>query len=235
MNRSRRFGRFAGPPGQAEASAADREGSAAARCGALSWIATFASVVLLAAGSSPGLAQSGKPIALGSQLPRPDRSLDAATGSSVTLSGLQRENGLVVIFWGNTCPWVHRWEDRVVEIAREHAARGFGFVAVNSNDPVAYPGDDLEAMRERAADYPFPYVLDRGAELAAAFGASRTPQVFVFGPDGRLAYTGAVDDAPREDSGVERPYLRTALSALGEGEEVPSPVTRAFGCTIKRP
>lgn len=192
-------------------------------------------IVALLATTGRALAQSAELLSVGAELPRPGLALRMPGGGQTPLGELQRENGLVVIFWCNTCPWVDRWEERVVEIAREYGPRGFGFVAVNANDPVAFPGDGLEAMGERAADYPFPYLQDRGAELAAAFGASRTPQVFAFGPDGRLAYTGAVDDAPRGGSPVERPYLRRALTALAAGEEVPTPVTRAFGCTIKRP
>ena len=192
-------------------------------------------VALVGTVDTPARAQSGERLAIGAALPMADRPLSGAGGSSVTLSELQRENGLVVLFWCNTCPWVDRWEDRVLEIARANQSRGIGFAAVNPNDPVAYPDDDLSSMAERAeqAGYPFPYLRDEGSRLARAFGASRTPEVFVFGPDGALVYSGAVDDSPRGASGVEQPYLSRVLGALAQGEAVPVRSTKAFGCTIK--
>lgn len=194
-------------------------------------------LALVGAVDAPARAQSGERLAIGATLPMADRAMTRAEGSSLALSELQRENGLVVLFWCNTCPWVDRWEDRVLEIARSYQSRGIGFAAINPNDPVAYPDDDRSSMAERAAraDYPFPYLRDEGSRVARAFGASRTPEVFVFGADGTLVYGGAVDDSPRGASGVEQPYLRSVLEALVEGESVPVRTTKTFGCTIKWP
>lgn len=198
-------------------------------------LALAVTLALVGAVDAPVRAQSDERLAIGASLPMADRAMPSAEGSSVALSELQRENGLVVLFWCNTCPWVDRWEDRVLEIARSYQSRGVGFAAINPNDPVAYPDDDLSRMAERAAqaDYPFPYLRDEGSRVARTFGASRTPEVFVFGPDGTLVYGGAVDDSPRGASGVEQPYLRQVLDALVQGESVPVRTTKAFGCTIK--
>jgi hypothetical protein len=106
---------------------------------------------------------------------------------------------------------------------------------INSNDPVAYPDDNLDGMKNQAAsgNYNFPYVVDAGSQVAVAFGAKRTPHVFAFGPNNNLAYEGALDDSPSDPDKVEDDFLRNALDAIGAGTAVAMAVTKAFGCTIK--
>lgn len=172
---------------------------------------------------------------IGSTLPLASRSMQAADGSSLTLGSLKGDQGTVVIFWSNTCPWVSKAEDRVLSLANTYAGRGFGFVLVNANDPVAFPDESGEANQQRAtsANYGMPYVTDAGSELAVALGASRTPHIYVFDGSDALVYVGALDDSPGDPSNVTKTYLADALDAVIAGSPVPVAQTKAFGCTIK--
>lgn len=174
-------------------------------------------------------------LAIGSNLPLGERVMESATGASTSLRQQMGARGLAVIFWCNTCPWVKKYEDRVVALAREYTAAGIGFVAINANDPVAFPDDNLEAMRGQGANYPFPYVVDGGSEAARAFGASRTPQVFLFDASGKLVYEGTVDDSPADPTQVSEEYFRNAMDQVIAGAPVAVQKTKAFGCTIKFP
>lgn len=182
----------------------------------------------------PAFAQ-GTVVELGTALPMMDRQMSAAAGGSATLASAAGQKGTAVLFWCNSCPWVKKYEDRVIALAGEYQKAGIGFVAVNANDPVAFPADNLEAMRARATEkkYPFPYVLDEGSALARALGATRTPQIFLFDAQNRLVYEGTVDDSPSDPSQVESAYFRNAMDQVVAGEAVAVQRTKAFGCTIK--
>ena len=145
------------------------------------------------------------------------------------------DQGLAVVFWSNTCPWVSKYDARVVALAEEYEAAGVGFVLVNANDPTAYPEEGFATMQQRATEngYGFPYVVDEGSEAAKAFGASRTPQIFLFDTNKALVYEGTVDDSPSDPSGVEEEYFRNAMNQLIAGTEIAVQKTNAFGCTIK--
>lgn len=181
-------------------------------------------------------------IPVGSALPLPDRAMAVVnagsldrTSATTTFAQAAGPRGLVVVFWCVTCPWVGRYESRVVALAEAYTDRGYGFVAVNANDAQQSPGDGVPQMVEQAArfEYSFPYVVDGGSEAARAFGATRTPQVFVFDAAGVLRYEGAVDDSPRDAGAVQERYAANALTALLAGRDVDPSKTRSIGCTIK--
>jgi peroxiredoxin len=141
---------------------------------------------------------------------------------------------LVLIQSCNHCPWVQAWEGRMNAIARDYVDRGVRVVAISSNDPVAYPEDDFPAMVERAREqgFVFDYLFDEDQSVARALGSERTPEVFAFDGDRRLAYHGVIDD-DREGDNVTQHYLRDALEALLAGERPAVPETRPLGCTVK--
>jgi hypothetical protein len=174
-------------------------------------------------------------LSIGNAMPMANHKMTSTSGTQVSLSDIKGAKGTVAIFWCNTCPWVTKYEDRVVALVQEYSAKGFGFMLINSNDPVAYPDDNLDGMKNQAAsgNYNFPYVVDAGSQVAVAFGAKRTPHVFAFGPNNNLAYEGALDDSPSDPDKVEDDFLRNALDAIGAGTAVAMAVTKAFGCTIK--
>jgi hypothetical protein len=140
----------------------------------------------------------------------------------------------VVAFWCNHCPYVRAWEERFNEIARDYAGRGVATLAICANDPVSHPGDSFENMALRASEqqYSFAYAHDASQAVARAYGAERTPEVFLLGADRRLAYHGAIDDSTDPDA-VTTPYLRAALDALLAGGAPDPARTPPVGCTIK--
>ncbi|MFC1618608.1 redoxin domain-containing protein [Candidatus Neomarinimicrobiota bacterium] len=172
---------------------------------------------------------------LGSAIPLADAKMQDISGERISLNDVMQENGLVVIFSCNTCPWVHAWEDRYVELAEAYQEKGVGFVAINSNAAYREKGDGLGDMQVRAKEkgYNFYYTLDKNSQLAKAFGATRTPHVFVFNTDGKLIYRGAIDDNAKNPEKVEDAYLAAALDASLAGKVIKAASTKALGCTIK--
>jgi thiol-disulfide isomerase/thioredoxin len=193
----------------------------------------------LLASVSGGAARAQEPeLSAGDPLPTVDASLKRVDdGTAVRPNRLTGEAGTVVVFWSNRCPWVDRYEGRLMRMAKEFQGKGVAFVLVNANDGAADPRESLQASRERAraAGYDVPYVRDETGAFARAVGAKRTPHAFVFGPDNRLVYAGAVDDSPADADGVTEPHLRNALEALVAGRTPPTTTTRAFGCMIRLP
>jgi len=142
---------------------------------------------------------------------------------------------LVVAWWCNHCPSVQAWEQRTIDLAKAYASKGVRFVVINSNDPVEYPTDDFTHMAERAKSkgYPFPYLYDESQELAKRYGATRTPEFFVFDTRRMLRYHGKLDDNRDDPRGVQHPYLRDALESLLAGKTPELPETPPQGCSVK--
>lgn len=162
----------------------------------------------------------------------PSFSLPTTDGGTATAD--PPPDGLVVVaFWCNHCPYVQAWEERVNDLARALSGR-VRFVAVNANDGAAYPADDFPAMVARAAErgYAIAYAHDATQQVARAYGATRTPEVFVLDAERRVRYHGAVDDATDPDA-VRTTWLRDALESLLAGGDPPVADTAPVGCTIK--
>lgn len=140
-----------------------------------------------------------------------------------------------VIFSCNHCPYARAWEERLIQIQRDYADRAVRFVLVSSNDPAKYPDDSFEQMqlRAQAKAYPFPYLFDETQEVARAYGATRTPEVFLFDEGRVLRYHGAPDDNFEDPAAVRHHYLREAIEALLKAAAPPAAETRPVGCTIK--
>jgi peroxiredoxin len=163
-----------------------------------------------------------------------DFELPATSGEPHRLAG--EKTPATVVYWTcNHCPYALAWHDRLLEVARDYADRGVRFLAINSNDGERYPADSFEAMAERVereGGWPHPYLFDESQEVAAAWGAERTPHVYVLDPDLRLRYVGAPDH-DYEDPSQRAFWLREALDAVLEGREPERPQTEPVGCTIK--
>lgn len=140
----------------------------------------------------------------------------------------------VVIWTCNHCPYALAWHERIQDVVREYSERGVRFLQVNSNDWERYPGDSPEAMRERVekGEFAGPYLHDPDQAAARAFGAERTPDVFVLDGDLRLVYSGA-PDADYDDPSQNAAWLRGALDAVLAGEAPDPATTDPVGCTIK--
>lgn len=181
-----------------------------------------------------GLAWALKP---GDSLPESvaNVKMKGVDGKEVTLKELMGAKGLLVIFSCNHCPWVKAWQARMVALGNEYSQKGVGVVAVNSNDVTVYTDDDMEHMVAQAKEhgYRFPYVMDDTSDVARAFGATRTPEAFLFDAQGKLVYHGAIDDNAEKPQEVKKTYLADALAAVVAGKPVPVAETKALGCSIK--
>jgi peroxiredoxin len=143
-------------------------------------------------------------------------------------------NATVVVFTCNHCPYALAWHDRIAQAARDYADRGVRFLAISSNDAERYPRDSYDAMKARVAkeDWPMPYLYDQTQEVARAYGAKTTPDLFVVDSEGRLAYRGA-PDSDYDDPAQQAQWLRDALDAVLGGEQPARAETRPVGCSIK--
>lgn len=167
-----------------------------------------------------------------------DFSLPAVGGGEVSLSDYPDARGFIVVFTCNTCPYANAYEARIMELDAKYASKGYPVIAINPNNPEVQPGDSFEAMKQRASSkgYTFPYLLDAGQQVYPAYGATRTPHVFILqksGEDLTVRYIGAIDDNYKDSEAVKVPYVEQALEALLNGEPVPTDTTRAIGCSIK--
>jgi len=176
-----------------------------------------------------------KEIDLGSKLPSEDIKMLDISGKKISLADAKGENGLLVIFSCNTCPWVKRWEDRYVELAKTYKPKGVGVIAINSNESNFQSSESLDEMRKIAEEkkYNFFYAMDDGSKLAKEFGASKTPHVFLFDKNDNLVYRGAVDDNPKTAKKVKKPYVASAIDAMLVGNDIKYASTKALGCGIK--
>ena len=141
-----------------------------------------------------------------------------------------------VVYWTcNHCPYALAWHDRLLVVASEYEIRDVRTLAVNSNDAVRYPADSPDAMRERVereGGWPHPYLWDESQEIARAYRALKTPDLFVFDGDLRLRYRGA-PDADYDDPEQNAIWLRDALDAVLDGREPERAETDPVGCGIK--
>jgi peroxiredoxin len=157
----------------------------------------------------------------------PDFTLPDTAGEEHSLEG-----PAVVVFTCNHCPYALAWHDRIADAARDYP--NVSFLAINPNDAERYPRDSLEAMRERVEreDWPMPYLHDESQEVARAFGAKTTPDVFVLDAGGRLRYRGA-PDPDHQNPSLNASWLREALDSVMAGEDVARPETDPIGCSVK--
>ncbi|MES1208020.1 MAG: thioredoxin family protein [Pseudomonadota bacterium] len=161
--------------------------------------------------------------------------LAAVDGKTYARDDFAASPVLCVMFICNHCPYVKAVEDRLITLARELGPRGVQFVAICANDAESYPDDAFDKLRERWRDkgYGFPYLHDEAQDVARAFGAVCTPDIFVYGRDRKLAYRGRIDDSWKDESKVTRRELADALEALLAGRPVPAPQRPSMGCSIK--
>ena len=174
-------------------------------------------------------------LSLGSSIPLGDVKMTDISGKIVSLNDVKMKNGLLVNFSCNTCPWVVAWQDRYNSLAEASQKNEIGFITINPNTRIRDRGESLDDMRDFAKkyDHNFLYTLDKGALLAEAFGATKTPHIYLFDGSGKLVYRGAIDDNARKPKKVKETYLMDAIQAVGTGKAIKIAETRAFGCEIK--
>lgn len=174
-------------------------------------------------------------LAIGDGIPEKSQKLKNVDGKEITLGEEAGSKGTLVVFTCNHCPYVKAWEDRIAALGNEYEKKGIGVVAINSNNPAKNAEDGYEGMQQRAKDkkLEFPYAVDETSGLAKAFGATKTPEVFLFDASGKLAYHGAVDDNSESAEGVKAHYLKDAMDNVIAGKPAAPAETKALGCGIK--
>lgn len=170
---------------------------------------------------------------LGSSIP--DFSLPGTDGKTHSLAEFKDAKALCVIFSCNHCPYVQAYEGRMIELQKKYGPQGAVLVAINSNDAAGYPEDSFENMKLRAKEkgFNFAYLCDETQNVAKAFGAQRTPHIFLFDSARKLAYIGRVDDNYKDASAVKTHELADAIEDILAAKAVRVPETFAVGCTIK--
>lgn len=173
---------------------------------------------------------------IGGQLPKADVKMKDISGKEITLKDAKKSNGLLVMFSCNTCPYVIKNQERTREICQYALENNIGVVLINSNEAQRSGEDSYDAMKKyaEANGYKWYYVVDKNSELADAFGATRTPENFLFNKDGKLIYHGATDDNPGDAGNVGRKHLREAIGEMLNGKDVSVKTSRSVGCNIKR-
>ncbi len=161
---------------------------------------------------------------------------DTTSENHVSYEDIRGKNGTVVLFLCNHCPYVIHVNHQLVSIAKEYKLKDIGFVVISSNDAVKYPDDAPDKMRliAKVLQYPFPYLYDESQEVARAYDAACTPDIYVFDQYDKLYYRGRIDESrPSNDKPVDGKDLRMALELMLRGEQPISKQYPSAGCNIK--
>ncbi len=200
------------------------------------------SLILSAALAMPStmFAQSShiSSLSIGSDIPNSVKNvaMQSTNGQLVTLSKSVTSEGLLVMFSCNTCPYVMKSQPRTTEMIKYAKKKGIGMLILNSNETQRHDVDGIDAMKKYAMEqnYTVPYLVDRNSLVADAFGASHTPEVFLFDKNGKLIYKGAMEDNPSNPENSKKMYLKDAIDAMMLGKAPDPNSTRSIGCGIKR-
>ena len=181
-------------------------------------------------------AQTGS-MAIGTAAPSENYTLvDVLTNQQKALNSYRTQKGLLVIFTCNTCPFVLKNVERTKQMLQFAKEKGIGVALVNSNEAQRNDVDAPKEMAKFAKDHHYPnYLTDKDSKLADIFGASHTPEVFLF--DGKtmtLVYKGAMDDNPGDPTSAKKLFLLDAMSNLANGQPISPNETKSVGCSIKR-
>jgi len=173
---------------------------------------------------------------IGAEMPKATVKMKDVSGKETSIKDAVKKNGVLVMFSCNTCPVVHKYESRTVESCKKALDNKIGVILLNSNEATRGSGDSYSDMKDYAKklNYGWNYVVDEKSAMADAFGASRTPEIFLFDKNGKLVYHGAIDDNANGADEVTRKHLSIAIDELIAGKDVSTKQTKSVGCSIKR-
>jgi thioredoxin-related protein len=178
-----------------------------------------------------------EPLPIGAALPNAESKMKDISGKEISFKDATKKNGLLVMFSCNTCPVVKKYQGRTLEAAKLAASKEIGVILLNPNEATRKEGDSFDDMKTyaKAQGYDFSYVIDNNSAMADVFGATRTPEVFLFDKNNKLVYHGAIDSNP--DGAADdatRKHLAIAIDQLASGKAIETSTTRSVGCGIKR-
>lgn len=169
----------------------------------------------------------------------PDVKLKNVNNKEVSFAGFPKAKGYIVVFTCNTCPYSIAYEQRIIDLNKKYAKVGYPVIAINPNDPAASAADSFEEMKKlsKKKKYTFPYLFDKGQAVTNAYGAMKTPHIFIVSNTGKgriIEYTGAIDN-DTEGTNINRiRYAEDVIASLMKNEKPTVTVTKAIGCTVKR-
>jgi peroxiredoxin len=167
----------------------------------------------------------------------PDFALpDVVTGKTVRRDDFKDSKALLVVILCRHCPYVKHIRPDLAKLGKDYEGQGLAIIGISANDPVAYPDDGPESLKEMAVSegFTFPVLFDKPQEVAKAYTAVATPDFLLFDKDRKLVYRGQYDDArPGNASPVTGKDLRAAVDAVLAGNPVPADQKHAVGCSIK--
>ncbi|MGM9475727.1 thioredoxin family protein [Pedobacter sp. GSP4] len=167
-----------------------------------------------------------------------DFSLKNVNNKMVSLADYKDAKGFVVVFTCNTCPVAKAYQDRISDLNKAYASKGYPVIAINPNDAGVVPAEGFAQMQALAKEknFKFPYLLDPDHVVTRQFGATRTPHVFILSKTANgnvVEYIGAIDNDPEEANGSKTDYVKNALNELSAGKKPVIASTKAVGCSIK--
>ena len=175
-------------------------------------------------------------LSIGDIMPMGNHQMLDVDENKKSLNKLFNDNGLLVVFTCNTCPFVVMWEDRYIQLEEKCSQKKLGMVYINSNHAKRNGDDSMENMKAhfKKMDYNFPYLADDESIVANSFGAKTTPHIYLFNNEKKLVYKGAIDDNYKSIHDVKEKYLIDAIDQLSKKKPIKINQTRAVGCSIKR-
>ncbi len=178
----------------------------------------------------------GDPLKIGSPMPKADLKMQDISGKEIAMQDAKKDNGMLVMFSCNTCPYVVKNQERTIAISEFAVKNNVGVIILNSNEAYRGNDDSYDAMKTYAKEqgYKWNYVVDKNHEVADAFGANRTPECFLFDKNLKLVYHGAIDNSPADAASITRIHLKEAITEMAGGKEVTVKESKSVGCTIKR-
>ncbi len=156
----------------------------------------------------------------------------------VSMADYKDAKGIIVVFTCNHCPFAVKYESRIMDLDKKYKSKGYPVIAISPNDPTIVPDDSYENMQKLAKDkkYSFPYLIDETQETAKAYGATKTPHVYILQKEKDayvVKYIGAIDDNADDAAAVKEKYVENAIANLLTGKPVTPETTKAIGCGIK--
>lgn len=156
----------------------------------------------------------------------------------VSLADHKDAKGIILVFTCNHCPFAKKYESRIMALDKKYKSKGFPVIAISPNDPTVVAEDSFENMQKLAAEkkYTFPYLFDETQLTAKAYGAAKTPHVFILqkvNAEYIVRYIGAIDDNSDDEVGVKEKYVESAVDNILSGKTVNPGMTKAIGCSIK--
>jgi len=173
---------------------------------------------------------------VGTKAPMVDVKMKDVSDKMVSIKDAMMDNGVLVMFSCNTCPYVIKNQDRTKSIANYALQNKLGVIILNSNEAQINADDSFDAMKKYAKSqgYNYHYVVDANASVADAFGATRTPEIFLINKEGTIVYKGAIDDSPADATQVKTIFLKEAINEVVAGKPITVKESKSIGCTIKR-